>query len=69
MVTKTEIQRIEPPHALLAPRATPDPPPIPDGKMDLEQVINWYESWINRLEKALLSSEADKKAIREYIAR
>lgn len=69
VVTEIQTKRIEPPQMLLSPRMLPGPPPVPQGQLEVEDMINWYETWINSLEQAASQSEADKAAIREWIDR
>lgn len=64
---ETQIVRVKPPMSLLSPVDKPTPPTLAEGEIRVEDMVNWYEEWLNRWEKAFESSEADKTAIREWI--
>ncbi len=67
MVVETEIIRVKPPVSLLNPIDKPGPPALPDGELRIEDMVGWYEEWLNKWERAFESSEADKSAIREWM--
>ncbi|MFP4629422.1 MAG: hypothetical protein ACLFMQ_01730 [Desulfohalobiaceae bacterium] len=52
---------------MLEPRTTPTAPDVPEGELKVQDVIEWYEAWVSKLEQAHLQSEADKAAIRGWI--
>ena len=52
--------------SLLQPITKPSPPDLIEGDVQIEDMINWYEEWVERMTRAFQESEADKQAIREW---
>lgn len=67
VVTETKVEKIKPPEVFLMPRLEPGPPPVPDKELNIEDVINWYEVWVNNLRIEIQKSEQDKQAIRDWV--
>lgn len=67
MAVETEIVRVKPPKSLLNPVKKPGPPALPPGEIRVEDMVDWYEQWLNMMEKAFESAEADKAGIRKWI--
>lgn len=66
IITKTKIQRVKPPETLLEPIKEPQAPPVKDGELEVQDVIEWYEQWISELQKAFREAEADKQQVLEW---
>ena len=66
IITRTEIQRIKPPESLLEPIEEPKAPPVKDGELRVQDIIEWYEQWIADLQKAFREAEADKQKVLEW---
>ena len=66
IVTRTETIRIKPPEALMAPREEPRMPEVPEGKLDVEDIVRWHDKREQLWKKAFEEAEADKKEIRRW---
>jgi len=67
VAVRTEIIKQYPPEVLLAPITEPVAPVIKPGELNVGDLVNWYEAWLESYRRAFKSAEADKAAIREWV--
>ena len=67
IITKTETVYLTPPAALTEPNEKPEMPVVPDGELEVEDVVRWHDEREARWKRAWQESEADKRGIRDYI--
>ena len=58
---------MKPPMSLLQPITKPTPPELIKEDLQIEDMINWYEEWLERMTRAFKEAEADKQAVREWV--
>ena len=58
---------LTPPAALTEPNKKPEMPVVPDGELEVEDVIRWHDEREARWKRAWQESEADKAGIRDYL--
>ena len=58
---------LKPPEALTEANEAPGMPTVPEGELEVEDVVRWHDEREARWKRAWKESEADKRAIRDYI--
>lgn len=71
-IQQTTVERMYPPIELVQPIPVPEKPPVPlsyreDGKLELRQVQQWWNEYINRWKESFFRAEDDKAAIRSWM--
>ena len=66
-MTKTETVYLRPPTELTEANEAPRMPVVPEGDLVIEDLIRWHDEREARWRKAWQESEADKRAIRDYL--
>ena len=67
IITKTETVYLRPPTELTEANEAPQMPVVPGGELVIEDLIRWHDEREARWKRAWQESEADKRAIRDYL--